>query len=173
MVPLLVTVTFGLRYKFESAFSVAVPLLTRLPPDTETDSEFGVTQVAPLATVTVPGPSKLAPLVVMVPVTLKAPVPVTLPWTTKGLARLWVLLTPRVPWSSRVPEPETDPPLRFNVAPPDTSRVPEEIWIDPVLLTTRLPPPRVAVPVEPVLTPTRVPSCVRPLLIELFVAVDL
>ena len=37
------------------------------------------------------------------------------------------------------------------------SRVPEESWTDPVELTTRLPPPRVAVPVEPGLA-TKVPA---------------
>src|SRR5664280_2571395 len=48
-----------------------------------------------------------------------------------------------------------DPGLRFRVA-ADRSSVPEDSWIEPVLSTARLPPYRVAVPVEPGLT-TRVP----------------
>ena len=120
---------------------VAVPSLTRLPPFTEVELEAGRFQVAPLATVTVPGPSKVPPLVVMTPVTVSAPVPVTEPWSTNGMARLWVLLTPKTPWSSRVPEPLTDEPeFRLSVAPEEISRVPEESWTEPVELTTRLPP---------------------------------
>jgi hypothetical protein len=68
-----------------------------MPPLTEVVLEAGTSHVAPLATVTVPGPSKFPPLVVMGPVTVSDPVPVTEPWITKGLARLWVLLTPSVP----------------------------------------------------------------------------
>src|SRR5664280_3702710 len=156
MVPPLVTVAPEPMASVAVPLSVAVPSLTSVPPLTVVEDEVVVSQVAPLATVTVPGPSKLPPLVVSVPVTVREPVPVTAPDTSRGTARLWAVLTPRVPWSSRVPVPVTDDPgLRFRVA-ADRSSVPEASWIDPVLLNTRL-PYRVAVPVEPGLD-TSVPA---------------
>src|SRR5664280_2135002 len=154
---------------------VAVPSLMSVPPDTVVVDS--IPHVAPLATVTVPGPSKLPPVVVSEPVIVRAPVPLTtpentrgtpsvwlavtprVPWTsrvpvpvttpenTRGTPSVWLAVTPRVPWTSRVPVPETDPVSRLSVA-DATSRMPEASWIDAVLLTTRLPPVRVAVPVE-------------------------
>ena len=119
--------------------------------------------MAPFATVTVPGPPKEPPRVVKVPVTLNAPLPWTVPETTRGLAMLWAVLTPRVPWTSSVPVPVTEPALRFRVA-ADTSRVPEASWIEPVLLAMSSPPLKVAVPVEPGFT-TRVPALLRTALV--------
>src|SRR5664280_572005 len=132
---------------------VAVPSLMSVPPDTVVVDS--IPHVAPLATVTVPGPSKLPPVVVSEPVIVRAPVPLTTPENTRGTPSVWLAVTPRVPWTSRVPVPDTDPVSRLSVA-DETSRMPEASWIDPVLLTTRLPPVRVAVPVEPGLD-TRVP----------------
>src|SRR5664280_3923391 len=156
MVPPLVIVVPEPRSSPAVALMVAVPSLMSVPPDTVVVDAVPVLHVAPLATVTVPGPSKLPPLVVSEPVIVREPVPVTAPDTWRGTARLWAVLTPRVPWSSRVPVPVTDDPgLRFRVA-ADRSSVPEASWIDPVLLNTRL-PYRVAVPVEPGLD-TSVPA---------------
>src|ERR1035438_8282986 len=80
IVPLLVTVAPELMLRLLVASTVAVPLLTRLSP--LTGLEPATSQVAPLATVTVPGPSKFPPLVVIAPVTVNAPVPLTEPWTS-------------------------------------------------------------------------------------------
>src|SRR5664280_3786056 len=155
MVPPLVIVVPEPRSSPAVALMVAVPSLMSVPPDTVVVDAVPVLHVAPLATVTVPGPSKLPPLVVSEPVIVREPVPVTAPDTWRGTARLWAVLTPRVPWSSRVPVPVTDPVSRLRTA-DETSRMPEASWIDPVLLKARLPPVRVAVPVEPGLD-TRVP----------------
>ena len=49
----------------------------------------------------------------------------TVPPESFKSARLWAVLTPRVPATSSVPVPLTDPALRFKVA-DVTSSVPEE-----------------------------------------------
>ena len=100
----------------------------------------------------------------MVPVMLSGELPVTVPWTTRGLARVWVLLTPSVPWSLRVPAPLTDPPLRFKVAPRHLEGARGDLDRTGVVDDQVAGAPKVAVPVEPGLT-TRVPGLVKTLVV--------
>ena len=75
---------------------VAVPALTNAPPSTVIVLDEPTCQVDPLAAVRA-GAVERGPVVVSVPVTFRAPLPVTVPEITRGTARLWMVLTPRVP----------------------------------------------------------------------------
>ena len=115
---------------------MAEPSLTSVPPLTDVVSDAGDLPGGPARHRDRARAAEGPPLVVKVPVTLNAPLPWTVPETTRGLAMLWAVLTPRVPWTSSVPVPVTEPALRLSVV-ADTSRVPEASWIEPVLLAVR------------------------------------